>query len=82
MVDRARNGTPAGRGWGIYDHVVCPNCRLDNVIIAAIGTRGYTCPQCGDKDHKKVWLDELALLDGDTSTLLPVGWELARLCMN
>jgi hypothetical protein len=82
LVDRARNGTPAGRGWGVYNHVVCPNCCIPSMVIAAMGTRGYFCPRCGDKDHKRVWLDQLPLQAGDTSTLLPVGWERARLSMN
>jgi hypothetical protein len=82
MVDRYKNGTPAGRGWGVYSNVKCPNCSLYSDIAALIGTRGYTCPHCGDLDQRRIWLDDLPVPAGDTSTLLPIGWQHARLCMN
>ena len=80
LVDRAKNGTPPGRGWGIFPNTACPACGFKHVAVAMIGSLGYECPYCDYVDLEWVWLEHS--VPGDVSYLLPVGWEHSRLCRN
>ena len=74
LVDRARSGVPAGRGWGVYKDVHCPYCGTIWIQVAKVGTKAKTCPFCGVSDPQHPWLDKWAGIGGDGGFLNPVGW--------
>jgi hypothetical protein len=82
LVDRARNGTPAGEGWGIYQNVFCFECGAIWIQVAMMGTRGKACPYCGHFDPDYTWRPEWTGIGGDGVYLNPVGWVGAEIILN
>lgn len=85
LVDRTRNGTPLGRGWGRYN-VSCPKCGRASTEVKIIGSKGYLCPDCGCK-RRCTWPDMLSGKTCDGGWLDPVwisahGWEKASVITN
>lgn len=74
LLDRSMNGTPAGRGWGVYEDIRCPYCGYTRTEIALLGTRCVTCPVCGNTDRRIRFFDSGGFGNGDGSCLCPVGW--------
>jgi hypothetical protein len=81
LVDRARNGTPPGEGWGLYEDVTCDHCGMLWNAVAMLGTKGKECPYCGHLDPNYHWLTDFTL-PGDGVFLNPVGWEYAQISHN
>lgn len=81
-MDRARNGTPVGAGWGIYEGVHCCFCGATWVQVAMMGTKGKVCPYCGDFDPDYPWLPEWTGIGGDGVYLNPVGWVQSETILN
>lgn len=75
IVDRSLHGTPAGRGWGVYDNLVCDYCGHIWIGVALIGTKGRKCPHCGDYDEDFCWMPKSTGIAGDGVALYPVGGE-------
>jgi hypothetical protein len=82
LVDRSIYGTPAGRGWGVYENIRCPFCGYVRTEIALLGTRGITCTVCSNLDRAVSFFDSGGFGNGDGSCLCPVGWIKASLHTN
>lgn len=81
LIDRYKNGTPPGSGWGIYEDVVCPTCAYSWLGVALVGTKGLQCPSCGHYDPEFIW-DLPRGENNDGAFLNPVGWREARINHN
>jgi hypothetical protein len=79
LIDRSLHGTPAGRGWGVYN-LKCSACGYVCVYVAPIGTKGFVCHACHLELPEMVWGSVSGMDEG--SYLWPVGWEFAQLSMN
>lgn len=75
LVDRSVHGTPAGRGWGLYENLECEYCRQRWVGVALIGSVGRECPFCGHIDPDFAWMPVPTGISGDGVALYPVGGE-------
>lgn len=78
LIDRYKNGNPPGPGWGVYEDFVCPECGVEQVVVAMVNTIGFHCNYCG------VNLDVQWNSDGSTDGvyLNPVGYMHARVNHN
>ena len=72
LVENARDGTPPGPGWGVYDYVKCMICGYAWTCVAMVNTKGKECPNCGYFDAESIWLTH-SEFKGEGAFLNPVG---------
>lgn len=77
LLDRRKNGTPPGGGWGVYN-VDCEYCGAVSTVVAMAGTLGFSCPYCGASTNM-VWLPERQPNGGDLNFLKPIACDKAPL---
>lgn len=68
LMMRKKMGVPLGLRWGEFT-ITCKNCEQEFDYIRPSGTRGYTCPYCGYRDHEIQWILDRK---SDGSRLMPV----------
>jgi hypothetical protein len=61
-----------GRGWGVYQDVSCGICNYVWLVVAAIGSKGKECPNCGDYDEYHAWRGQVGELPNDGCWLMGI----------
>jgi hypothetical protein len=61
-----------GRGWGVYEHVMCVLCGSAAHVVAPVGLKGYECSHCGHYDAEFEFRGLEGEIAGDGIALVPV----------
>ena len=82
LIERRVEGTPLGRGWGLYMDQNCEECGFTWDHHAIVGSKGRICPRCGAIEPDWLWQGMDNQMPCDGAWLDPVGWQKARIIQN